>query len=354
MERSNDNKTIIIVAIFLVVFVLSTEFLLYLFLSGGSDVVNIFNGGSSKSISNGISKIYDATVVVEKYEDNSLASTGSGFIYSSNGYIMTNYHVVSGEGYIRVILSSGNVVTARLLGGDDYSDIAVLKIDSNYVTQVATLGSSEKANLGDEVFTIGAPIDATYAGTVTKGILSGKNRMVAVSVSSNSKDWIMNVMQTDAAINPGNSGGPLCNINGEVIGINSMKIVKNEVEGIGFAIPIEDAKEYANDIINGVQHKTVYLGISMSDLSNATAYYGKYIDPSVTAGVLVAKTVSGGPCDSAGMVAGDVITKVGDTNVNNVAELRYYLYKHKTGEKVKLTYKRLKEEKVATITIVEK
>ena len=267
---------------------------------------------------------------------------------------MTNYHVVSGGGIIRVILANGNTITARVLGGDDYSDISVLKIDSSYVTQVATLGSSENTNVGDEVFTIGAPINSNYAGTVTKGILSGKNRMVEVSVSSNSKDWIMNVMQTDAAINPGNSGGPLCNINGEVIGINSMKIIKNEVEGIGFAIPIEDAKEYANDIINGVQQKTVYLGISMSDLANATAYYGTYIDPSVTSGVLVVKTVAGGPCASAGMVAGDVITKVGNTPVKNVAELRYYLYKHKAGEQVKITYRRLKEEKVANLTIVKK
>ncbi len=353
MERSNDNKTIIIVAIFLVVFVLSTEFLLYLFLSGGSDVVNIFNGGSSKSISNGISKIYDATVVVEKYEDNSLASTGSGFIYSSNGYIMTNYHVVSGEGYIRVILSSGNVVTARLLGGDDYSDIAVLKIDSNYVTQVATLGSSEKANLGDEVFTIGAPIDATYAGTVTKGILSGKNRMVAVSVSSNSKDWIMNVMQTDAAINPGNSGGPLCTANGEVIGINSMKIVESEIEGIGFAIPIEDAKEYADEIVSGKKRKRATLGISMADLSNATSYYGKYIDYSVTSGVLVVKTSPDGPCAKGGIIAGDVITKIGDVKVNNVAELRYYLYKHDPGEKINITFKRMKNEYKIQITLGE-
>ena len=353
MER-RDNKNIILVAIFTIVFVLSTEFVLYLLLSGSGDSINFFSGNSGKSIAGGISKIYDATVVIEKYENNELVGNGSGFIYSKNGYIMTNYHVVSGNGTIRVILANGNTVTARLLGGDDYSDIAVLKIDSSYVTQVATLGSSENANVGDEVFTIGAPIDATYAGTVTKGILSGKNRMVAVSVSSNSKDWIMNVMQTDAAINPGNSGGPLCNLNGEVIGINSMKIIKNEVEGIGFAIPIEDAREYANNIINGITMKPVYLGISMSDLSNASAYYGTYIDPSVTAGVLVVKVVAGGPCANAGMVSGDVITKVGDTPVNNVAELRYYLYKYKAGEQVKVTYKRLKQEKVATLTIVQK
>ena len=177
--------------------------------------------------------------------------------------------------------------------------------------------------------------------------------MVAVSVSSRSKDWIMNVMQTDAAINPGNSGGPLCNIDGEVIGVNSMKIVESEIEGIGFAIPIEDAKEYADEIISGKQRKRATLGISMSDLSNATAYYGKYIDYSVTKGVFVVKITPGGACSKVGMQPGDVITKIGNTNVNNVAELRYYLYKHEPGETINITYKRLKETYTAQITLGE-
>ncbi len=344
------NKNLLLSILFTIVFVLGTEMFMYFFLIDDVDIT--FAG--SNSMTSSIKKIYDATVVIEKYDvNNKLSGTGSGFIYDKNGYIMTNYHVVSGEGVIKIILSNGTALTATLLGGDDYSDIAVLKINEAYVTKIAKIGNSEKTKIGDEVFTIGSPIDATYAGTVTKGILSGKDRMVAVSVSSNSKDWIMNVMQTDAAINPGNSGGPLCNMSGEVIGINSMKVVEQEVEGIGFAIPIEDAVGYANDIVNGVKRQTIYLGISMSDLSNATAYYGTYIDPSVTSGVFVVKAIQGGPCANAGIVAGDVITKVGDIKVNNVAEFRYYLYKYKIGDKVKITYMRKKSQMTATITIVE-
>ena len=126
--------------------------------------------------------------------------------------------------------------------------------------------------IGDTTFAVGTPVDSSiYSWSVTRGILSGKNRMVEVSVgSSSSKDWIMNVMQTDAAINPGNSGGPLCNVSGEVIGINSMKIVQSEIEGIGFSIPIEDALQYANKIVKGEKIERPFLGIQMADVSTSS------------------------------------------------------------------------------------
>ncbi len=355
-RRKNNSIGLIICTI---IFVLAIETVIYYLFFASNETNNIIKNetiiysSEEKQLLTGIDKIYNTVVVVEKYKMGKVVSTGSGFIYDKNGYILTNHHVIDGAEEVKVILSSGNTIKATVIGSDEFADIGVLKIDKSYVKSVATLGSSEKMKIGQTVFTIGSPIDSSYAGTITKGILSGKDRMVAVSVSSKSKDWIMNVMQTDAAINPGNSGGPLCNINGEVIGINSMKIVESEIEGIGFAIPIEDAKEYADEIISGNKRKRATLGISMADLSNAASYYGIYIDYSVTSGVLVVKVAPEGACAKAGLQPGDVIIKIGNINVNNVAELRYYLYKHAPGEKITITYKRMKNEYTSQITLGE-
>ena len=307
-------------------------------------------------ISEGIQNVYDAVVVVENYQRNRLAGIGSGFIYSNDGYIMTNHHVVSGSSELKVVLMSGDTVEAKLIGSDEYADIAVIQIDKKYVTKIANIGSSEETKVGDTVFTIGSPVSADYSGTVTRGILSGKNRMVEVSINSYSADWIMNVMQTDAAINPGNSGGPLCNINGEVIGINSMKIVQNEVEGIGFAIPIEDALDYANKIVSGGSIKRSYLGISMLDISTSPFYlrqYGIDIDSSITSGVIVAELDNDGPSAKAGIKVGDVIVSIGENEVSSVAELRYYLYKHNPKEVVSVKVIRGVNEKVLNVTLAE-
>ena len=311
---------------------------------------------TDSGISDGIENIYDAVVVVENYQNSKLVGIGSGFIYDKDGYIMTNYHVIEKAKEIKVTLMSGEVLSASIIGSDEYADIAIIKIDLKYVTKVAKIGSSENTKLGDTVFTIGSPMSTDYAGTVTRGILSGKNRMVEVSVSSSSNDWIMNVMQTDAAINPGNSGGPLCNVNGDVIGINSMKIVQSEIEGIGFAISIEDAIDCANKIIKGEEIKRSYLGISMSDISVSSYYLRReniYLDSSITSGVIVIETVKDGPCEKAGIIKGDVIVKIGKYDIKNIAELRYYLYKYSPNEKVDIKVKRGKEEKTYKVTLGE-
>ncbi len=311
---------------------------------------------TDEGISDGIDNIFDAVVVVENYQRSKLAGIGSGFIYDKDGYIMTNHHVIEKASELKVVLANGETVDATLVGSDEYADIAVIKIDKSKITKVAVIGSSVNTKVGDTVFTIGSPMSSSYSGTVTRGILSGKNRMVEVSVSSTSNDWIMNVMQTDAAINPGNSGGPLCNVSGEVIGINSMKIVQSEIEGIGFAIPIEDALDFANKIVKGIEIKRAYLGISMGDI--ATSAYSLYrsgisIDSSITSGVVVFDVASGGPSDKAGLEKGDVIVKIGKTEVSNVAELRYYLYKNNPNDTIELTIIRGKTNKTFKVTLGE-
>lgn len=296
---------------------------------------------SEIGLSTGINNVYDSVVVVQNYKNDKSNGIGSGFIYNNDGYIMTNSHVIEGASNIKVMLMSGDAVDATIIGDDKYADIAVIKIDKKYVTKVATLGSSESINVGDTVFTIGSPISSEYYGTVTRGILSGKNRLVNVTVES-SNDWIMNVMQTDAAINPGNSGGPLCNANGDVIGINSMKLVQSQVEGMGFAIPIEDAISYANMIVNGEKIKRSYLGLRMVNVSSTYNFANEdiKIDSKVISGVAIIEILKDGPCNNAGLKKGDVITKIGDYKIKTVAELRYHLYKYKPNDKINIVVNR--------------
>lgn len=296
---------------------------------------------SEIGLSTGINNVYDSVVVVQNYKNDKSNGIGSGFIYNNDGYIMTNSHVIEGASNIKVMLMSGDAVDATIIGDDEYADIAVIKIDKKYVTKVATLGSSESINVGDTVFTIGSPISSEYYGTVTRGILSGKNRLVNVTVES-SNDWIMNVMQTDAAINPGNSGGPLCNANGDVIGINSMKLVQSQVEGMGFAIPIEDAISYANMIVNGEKIKRSYLGLRMVNVSSIYNFANEdiKIDSKVISGVAIIEILKDGPCNNTGLKKGDVIIKIGDYKIKTVAELRYHLYKYKPNDKINIVVNR--------------
>ena len=288
---------------------------------------NIIKGGNytinENSISGAVDKIYDATVTVATYKDGKAVSTGTGFVYKKEGstaYIMTNNHVISGGDSAKVIFSDGTSADTKILGGETYSDIAVLTVSAASIKQVATIGNTDNIKLGDTTFAVGAPLGDTYSGTVTKGILSGKDRLVAVSFSGSTSDYYMKVLQTDAALNPGNSGGPLCNVNGEVIGVNSLKLTQEKtssttsysVEGMGFAIPIEDALSYAGIIEKGESVTRPYIGISMLDITDS--YYlwqaGITLPKGVEKGVAVLEVVSSSPAEKAGLKKGDIITKL--------------------------------------------
>ncbi len=307
---------------------------------------------NEKGISDAVDKIYDAVVLIENYKNNQLYSTGTGFVYkidSKKGYLLTNYHVVNGNTSLKVTLNNGNTVNATYLGGDEYLDIAVISIDSEYVMKVAEIGTSEESKLGDTLFTIGTPVDSEYMGTVTRGILSGKDRFVTVSDSS-----VMKVLQTDAAINPGNSGGPLVNTNGEVIGINSLKIVEDEVEGIGFAIPIEDVMLHIDSFEKGEEIVRPFIGISMLNVSDSYYLYQYKImlDESITSGAVVIEVTKDSPASSV-LEKGDVITKINGEEVKNTAYLRYELYKYNAGDTIEVTFIRDGKVKTEKIKLVE-
>ena len=309
------------------------------------------------SISTAVEKIYDSVVVVEVYKDKQLVSTGTGFVYKKeNGkaYLMTNNHVISGGKEIKVLFTDETEVEATIVGNDTYSDIAVLSIKDNDKIVASTMGSSTKSNVGDTVFTVGSPEGSDYAGTVTKGILSAKDRLVEVALSnSETSDYYMQVLQTDAAINPGNSGGPICNINGEVIGITNMKLVDDTVEGMGFAIPIEDALKVVEILESDGKITRPYIGISMLDLSNSFYLWqaGIYIPDNVKEGVAVYKVESNSPANVAGLQKGDIITKIAGKATKTLAEFRYELYKHSPNEEVEITYYRNGKEQTTKVTL---
>lgn len=328
--------------------------------TGGNIIKNITKSDYiENSIADSVDKIYDAVVVVEGYKDNTLVSTGTGFVYKKEkdtAYIMTNTHVVTGAENVKLILSDNTEIDARIQGAETYSDIAVLVAEADKILAVAEIGNNEQMNTGDTVFTIGAPSGADYFGTVTKGVLSSKDRLVAVSYSNNTtSDYYMKVMQTDAAINPGNSGGPICNISGQVIGITNMKLVDSTVEGMGFAIPIEDALYYAKTLETGEDVKRPFIGISMLDMTNEYALwqYRITLPEKINEGVVVLEVQENSPASDAKLKKGDVIIELGGSKVSTVAEFRYNLYKHEVGETIEIKYVRDNKIKTTKITLTE-
>ncbi len=308
-------------------------------------------------ISEAVKKVYDAVVMIQNYKSNTLQGSGSGFVYkvdSKYGYIMTNQHVVEGSTSLKVRLSNEKTVDATLLGGDDYLDIAIIRIPVSEVITTVTIGKTSDLKLGGFVFTIGSPVGEEYFNTVTSGIISGLNRQVTVSVKS-SNDWVMDVLQVDAAINPGNSGGPLLNSNGEVIGVNSLKLVDSQIEGMGFAIKIEDAMAHIDELESGKNIERPLLGINLVSVTdkNLLYRYGISINDDIEYGIVVISVVEDTGAAKSDLKKGDVITAIDGEKVTNAAYLKYILYKYKSGDEIKVTYSRDGKEKTTKVILTK-
>ena len=285
-------------------------------------------------------------VVSISVKGSSSSGTGSGFFLDSNGYILTNNHVVEAaatRGTITVELSNGKKYGAKLMGRDNSYDLAVLKID---VTSAPTLqlGNSDLAQVGDSVIAIGSPLG--LSGTVTSGIISSKNRAVTTGNGSGESSFI-NALQTDAAINPGNSGGPLVDSTGAVIGVNSAIATLGSSSqtgsiGLGFAIPINQAKKTAEQLI-----KTGFATYPIMGISVDTRFTGT--------GALISSDGAGvtpaGPADKAGLKAGDIITTLDGIEINNSDELIVAIRSKSVGDKVKIKYTRNNISREATVTL---
>lgn len=270
---------------------------------------------------------------------------GSGVIIDASGYIVTNNHVVADatDNKVLVSLSDGSTVDGKVVGKDQLSDLAVVKISTDKKLAVAELGDSDNLQVGEPAIAIGNPLGLEFQGSVTTGVISALHRSV------DSAEQILSLIQTDAAINPGNSGGALLNADGQVIGINSSKIAKTGVEGMGFAIPINEAKPIIEELINTGKVSRPYLGIYALDKESA-AQYGYEMPKD---GLYIVKLVENGPADAAGLRSKDLITAIGDTSVSKLSELRQALAKYKIGDTVSVTYERSGQKRTATVTLVD-
>lgn len=276
---------------------------------------------------------------------------GSGVIYSKDGYIITNYHVISiaqenkSTGKISVYLSSNpeEAIEAKIIGYDEDYDLAVIKIEKSGL-EAMTFADSNDVSVGDMAVAIGNPGGLDYMSSVSSGIISGLNRTIRLEGTTQ-----MKLIQTDAAINPGNSGGALVNSNGELVGINSSKISSEEYEGMGFAIPSNTVKKQVNNIINNKDKKYAYVGVKIS-----TDYSSEdLISMGYPAGAVIESVDEGSPADTAGIKEYDIITKFGDTEITDYNTYNNERLKHKPGDTVNITIYRNGRSLSGQITLGE-
>ena len=330
---------------------------------------------NENSTTQAVDKVKDAVVSVITYSANSqnslfgsaetdtdtnteqVSSEGSGVIYKKEGnfaYLVTNTHVISGAKKVDIRLADGTKVPGEIVGSDTYSDIAVVKIAADKVTTVAEFGDSDQLTVGETAIAIGSPLGSEYANTVTQGIVSSLNRNVSLK-SEDGQAISTKAIQTDTAINPGNSGGPLINIQGQVIGITSSKIATNggtSVEGLGFAIPSNDAINIINQLEKNGKVTRPALGIQMVNLSNLSSsdLQTLNVPSSVTAGVVVRSVITSMPANGH-LQQYDVITKVDDKAISSTTELQSALYSHSIGDSMTITYYRNGKEETTTIKL---
>ncbi|AGK53873.1 peptidase S1 and S6 chymotrypsin/Hap [Bacillus sp. 1NLA3E] len=281
------------------------------------------------------------------------SGTGSGVIFKKDGnsaYIVTNNHVIENASQVEITLSGGEKTTAKIVGADALTDLAVLQIDAKYASSVLEFGDSSTLRSGDQVVAIGNPLGLDFSGTVTQGIISSTERSMPVTTSSG--EWELNVIQTDAAINPGNSGGALINTQGLLIGINSLKISESGVEGLGFAIPSNDVIPIVNELIQKGKIDRPYLGVSLEDLEQIPAQYLQDLPQNVTKGTMVTNLDDNSAASKAGLKVQDVIISFNGSKIENSSDLRKNLYTNvKIGDKVNLEiYRNGKLQKI-TVTL---
>ena len=292
----------------------------------GPAVVGIVNKAYARDL-------YNHKVLTEQ-------GSGSGVIVNSNGYIATNYHVVANAQELSVSMADGRTFTGKVVGVDQPTDLAVVKIDAEELP-AAVLGDSDALLVGEPAIAIGNPLGLEFRGSVTVGVISALNRSIDIG------ERRFKLIQTDAAINPGNSGGALVNADGVVVGINSAKISVEGVEGIGFAIPTNTARPIIQSIIEKGKVVRPYLGVSIID-QNTAPRYGYVLN--IDKGVYVAAIAANGPAAKANIRQGDVIVKVGGKDANSLVDVRAAIDAQAIGDRVEVVLER--DGKAVTVNVV--
>lgn len=337
-----------------------------------SNVTKQFSADITTEVTSAVEKVANSVVGVTNIQSSSdflspssgdgqeAASGGSGVIYKKSGdkaYVITNNHVIEGANQIEVTLADGAKVEAKLLGTDIWTDLAVLEMDASKVTTIAEFGDSDALKQGETVIAIGNPLGLNFSGSVTTGVVSGKDRTIPIDLNGdNQVDWQAEVLQTDAAINPGNSGGALVNLVGQLIGINSMKISQATVEGIGLAIPINSVIPVIEDLEQFGEMKRPTMGVTLLDVTNVSAVHQRdtlRLPEEITTGVVIDEVVTNSPAAEAGLKQYDVIVEMDGKKIENMIELRKHLYNEKeVGDN--MTLKVYREGQLLEVTVLLK
>lgn len=288
------------------------------------------------------SEVYDRDIFNRNVEVGQ--NVGSGVIFDKKGYIVTNNHVVGNNRQVNVALSDGQVVTGKVIGTDSVTDLAVVKIPGSDKLPVAEFGNSDSLQPGETAVAIGNPLGLEFRGTVTVGVISALNRTL------DDVEQQIKLIQTDAAINPGNSGGALCTADGKVIGINSAKIATAGVEGMGFAIPINQVKVIVSQLISNGHVTRPYLGLYGIDKTLAAR---NGISWDHNGGIYVYKIADGSPLDGSDIVRGDYIMQINGKATNSLSELRNVMMNYKPGDKVTITYEHSGHTRTAVVVLGE-
>nr|WP_295974978.1 trypsin-like peptidase domain-containing protein [uncultured Bacillus sp.] len=322
----------------------------------------------STDVTKAVEKAGDAVVGITNIQSTSFwssegesqeAGTGSGVIYKKSGdkaYIVTNNHVIEGADQLDVTLADGTKIPAVLKGSDPWTDLAVIEVDGKDIKTVAEFGNSDTLKPGEPVIAIGNPLGLGFSGSVTNGIISGIERTIPVDLNSDGyEDWQVEVLQTDAAINPGNSGGALVNISGQVIGINSMKIAQEAVEGIGLSIPINTVIPIIQDLEQFGEVKRPAMGVQLRNLTEISSYHQQetlILPNDVKDGVMIERVERTSPADKAGLREMDVIVELDGEPIKDVIALRKHLYNEKKiGDQMTVKFYREGKLQKATLTL---
>lgn len=336
--------------IFISIFMLSGCSFLSLSQDGGVDrSVNMeprkISSFSSNNLEDIVQGVAPAVVGISASYSNS-ESVGSGVLVAPNGYILTNSHVVNGAKSITIYLANKTSAKANLIWEDKAMDLAVIKTEASL--PYLALGDSTSVKAGEDVIAIGTPLTLQFKHTTTKGIISATNRTIEVENEDGTVSYLQNLIQHDSSINPGNSGGPLINANGEVIGINTLKVT--DAEGLGFAIPIEVAVPVINQILKTGSYKTPYLGLFGFDATIAN-FYNRTLE---TDGVYVLNLDKNGPASKSGIIEGDIITSINNIKTDTMLDLRSSVYNFNVGDSVEITYLRNGVENKTNLVLTER
>lgn len=347
MKKSKENirRWFLYLSSFLVVCIV-TIIIVLLILNKNNTPIILSNSNVIESLSNA----YDSTVYIESTEENE--SNGSGFIYKIDNkyaYILTNEHVVNGK-TVKVTNNKNKEVDGTVLGKDEYLDIAIVRIDKKYALNKVNFAKKYKVKIGEKIYAIGTPISKSYQNSVTSGIISGKDRIVKTIIHYEEKT-AMKVLQFDAAINSGNSGGPLLNEQGEVIGLCTMKLDQANIEGMAFAIPLEDIEKNLPNLEKGKKIVKPDLGISVADSDDYSTLYKNDIvlSSKIDYGAVIINKEEDSIVKK--LKVGDVIIKIDNEEITDSVIYKYALYKHKKGDKIKITFIRDDKEKTISIEV---